>query len=67
MKVEVVTPADFTGSVAGDPNSRRGRIRGQDICGSANVINAMPPLMNMFGYINNLRRMSQARGDPHDR
>jgi elongation factor G len=61
MKVEVVTPEDYTGSVIGDLNSRRGQIQGQDVRGNANVINAMVPLMNMFGYVNNLRSMSQGR------
>ncbi|HEY8383250.1 MAG TPA: elongation factor G [Microvirga sp.] len=61
MKVEVVTPEDYTGSVIGDLNSRRGQIQGQDMRGNANVINAMVPLMNMFGYVNNLRSFSQGR------
>jgi elongation factor G len=61
MKVECVTPEDYTGSVIGDLNSRRGQIMGQDMRGNANVINAMVPLMNMFGYVNNLRSMSQGR------
>src|ERR1700692_4428576 len=61
MKVEVVTPEDYTGSVIGDLNSRRGHIQGPDMRGNANVINAMVPLMNMFGYVNNLRSMSQGR------
>lgn len=61
MKVECVTPEDYTGSVIGDLNSRRGQIQGQDMRGNANVIHAMVPLMNMFGYVNNLRSMSQGR------
>ena len=61
MKVEVVTPEDYTGSVIGDLNSRRGQIQGQDTRGNANVINAMVPLANMFGYVSNLRSMSQGR------
>lgn len=61
MKVEVVTPEDYTGSVIGDLNSRRGQIQGQDMRGNANVITAMVPLANMFGYVNNLRSMSQGR------
>jgi len=61
MKVEVVTPEDYTGSVIGDLNSRRGQIMGQDMRGNANVINAMVPLANMFSYVNNLRSMSQGR------
>jgi elongation factor G len=61
MKVEVVTPEDYTGSIIGDLNSRRGHIHGQDMRGNANVINAMVPLANMFGYVNTLRSMSQGR------
>ena len=61
MKVEVVTPEDYTGSVIGDINSRRGQIQGQDVRGNANVINAMVPLANMFGYVNQLRSFSQGR------
>jgi elongation factor G len=61
MKVEVVTVAEYTGSVIGDLNSRRGHIQGQDVRGNANVINAMVPLANMFSYVNNLRSMSQGR------
>jgi elongation factor G len=61
MKVEVVTPEDHTGSVIGDLNSRRGQIQGQDMRGNAVVVNAMVPLANMFGYVNNLRSMSQGR------
>src|SRR3954462_15197196 len=59
MKVEVVTPEDYTGSVIGDLNSRRGQIQGQDMRGNANVVTAMVPLNNMFGYVSNLRSMSQ--------
>jgi len=61
MKVEVTTPEDYTGSVIGDLNSRRGQIQGQDMRGNAVVINAMVPLANMFGYVNTLRGMSQGR------
>src|SRR5499433_1605550 len=61
MKVEVVTPEDYTGSVIGDLNSRRGQIQGQDMRGNANVISAMVPRANMFSYVNNLRSMSQGR------
>src|SRR5436305_4607168 len=61
MKVEVVTPEDYTGSVIGDLNSQRGQIQGQDMRGNANVVTAMVPLNNMFGYVSNLRSMSQGR------
>jgi elongation factor G len=61
MKVEVVTPEDYTGGVIGDLNSRRGQIQGQDMRGNAVVVNSMVPLANMFGYVNTLRSMSQGR------
>ncbi|MDO1560006.1 elongation factor G [Brevundimonas sp. 2R-24] len=61
MAVEVVTPEEYLGSVIGDLNSRRGMIQGQDVRGNAIVVNAMVPLANMFGYVNNLRGMSQGR------
>ncbi|SNT76409.1 elongation factor G [Paracoccus seriniphilus] len=61
MKVEVVTPEEYTGSIIGDLTSRRGMVRGQDTRGNANVIDAYVPLANMFGYINNLRSMSSGR------
>ncbi len=63
MKVEVVTPEDYTGSVIGDLNSRRGQIQGQDMRGNAVIVNAMVPLANMFGYVNTLRSMSQGRAN----
>ncbi|WP_395674622.1 elongation factor G [Phenylobacterium sp.] len=61
MGVEVVTPEEYLGSVIGDLNGRRGQIQGQDVRGNAIVINAFVPLANMFGYVNNLRGMSQGR------
>ncbi|PKP62201.1 MAG: elongation factor G, partial [Alphaproteobacteria bacterium HGW-Alphaproteobacteria-8] len=61
MKVEVVTPEEYTGGVIGDLTSRRGQMQGQDSRGNANVITAMVPLANMFGYINTLRSMSSGR------
>jgi elongation factor G len=61
MRVEVVTPEDFVGSVMGDLNGRRGHLTGTDRRGNAQVINAMVPLANMFGYVNNLRSMTQGR------
>ena len=61
MKVEVVTPEEYTGGVIGDLTSRRGMINGQDSRGNANVIAAMVPLANMFGYINTLRSMTSGR------
>ena len=61
MKVEVVTPEEYTGSVIGDLNSRRGQIQGQDMRGNAVVVNAMVPLANMFGYVSNLRSFTQGR------
>jgi elongation factor G len=61
MKVEVVTPEDYVGGIIGDLTSRRGQVRGQESRGNASVISAMVPLANMFGYVNNLRSMSQGR------
>jgi elongation factor G len=61
MKVEVVTPDDFTGGVIGDLLGRRGQVLGQDVRGNAQVVTAMVPLANMFGYINTLRSMTQGR------
>lgn len=61
MKVEVVTPEEYTGGIIGDLTSRRGMVQGQDTRGNANVINAFVPLANMFGYINTLRSMSSGR------
>ncbi|WP_430650133.1 hypothetical protein [Bradyrhizobium lablabi] len=57
MKVEVVTTDDYADAVIGDLNLRRGQIQRRN----ANVINAIVPLMNMFGYVNNLRSISQGR------
>jgi len=61
MDVEVVTPGDFVGNVIGDINSRRGQIRSQEMRGNATVIRAYVPLANMFGYVSQLRSMSQGR------
>ena len=61
MRVEVVTPEDYMGDVIGDLNSRRGQVATTDKRGNATIISAMVPLANMFGYINNLRSMSQGR------
>ena len=61
MRVEVVSPEDFMGDVIGDLNSRRGQINGTENRGNAAVIKAMVPLANMFGYVNNLRSMTQGR------
>ena len=61
MRVEVITPENYMGDVIGDLNSRRGQVSTTDKRGNATVISAMVPLANMFGYINNLRSMSQGR------
>ncbi len=61
MDVEVVTPGDFLGGVIGDLNSRRGQIRNQEMRGNATVVRAFVPLANMFGYVSQLRSMSQGR------
>jgi elongation factor G len=61
MRVEVVTPEEYTGGIIGDLTSRRGMIQGQDTRGNAIVIDCFVPLANMFGYINTLRSMSSGR------
>jgi elongation factor G len=61
MKVEVVTPEEYLGDVIGDLNSRRGQIQGTDTRGNAQVVEAMVPLANMFGYVNQLRSFTQGR------
>ena len=61
MKVEVVTPEDYLGDVIGDLNSRRGQIQGTDSRGNATAVEAIVPLANMFGYVNQLRSFSQGR------
>ena len=61
MKVEVLSPDEYLGDVIGDLNSRRGQIQGSETRGNAQVVTAYVPLANMFGYIGNLRGMSQGR------
>jgi elongation factor G len=61
MRVEVVTPEDYTGDVIGDLNSRRGQISGMEPRGNAQVVSCLVPLSSMFGYVNTLRSMSQGR------
>ncbi len=62
MRVEVVVPEAFMGDAIGDLNSRRGRIEGMDSRGNAQVIKAMVPLAEMFGYVGNLRSITSGRG-----
>jgi elongation factor G len=61
MKVEVLSPDEYLGDVIGDLNSRRGQIQGTETRGNAQVVTAFVPLASMFGYIGNLRGMSQGR------
>ncbi|MEM5517003.1 elongation factor G [Henriciella sp. AS95] len=61
MKVEVVTPEEYMGDIIGDLNSRRGQIQGSNPRGNVVAIGAFVPLVNMFGYVGNLRGMSQGR------
>jgi elongation factor G len=61
MRVEVVTPEEYMGDIIGDMNARRGSVTGMDTRGNARVISAMVPLATMFGYVNNLRSVSQGR------
>ena len=61
MKVEVVTPDEYMGDIIGDLSSRRGQVSSMDQRGNARIVNAMVPLANMFGYVNNLRSLSSGR------
>jgi elongation factor G len=61
MRVEVVTPEEYMGDIIGDLNSRRGQVTDMDQRGNARVILGLVPLANMFGYVSNLRGMSQGR------
>ena len=63
MKVEVVSPEEYLGDVIGDMNSRRGQIQGTDSRGNAQVVEALVPLANMFGYVNQLRSFTQGRAN----
>jgi len=62
MKVEVVVPDEYMGPVNGDLISRRGRLEGTEILGSTQIIKAMVPLSEMFGYATELRSRTQGRG-----
>ena len=62
MRVEVVIPDEYLGDVLGNVNSRRGRIEGTELRGGAQVIKAMVPLSEMFGYATDLRSRTQGRG-----
>ena len=61
MGVEVVTPDEYTGSLTGDLNRRRGLMKGMDTKGTASVIKADVPLSELFGYVTDLRTMSSGR------
>jgi elongation factor G len=61
MRVEVTAPEDYTGEVIGDLNGRRGRLEGMEAQGSTQLIKAMVPLAEMFGYANDLRSRTQGR------
>lgn len=61
MKVEVVTPDEYTGSITGDLNRRRGIMKGMDTRGNSQVIKADVALSELFGYITDLRTMSSGR------
>ena len=61
MRVEVTMPEEFMGDVIGDLNSRRGQIEGMETRGSTQVVRAFVPLAQMFGYVTDLRSMTQGR------
>ena len=69
MKVSVIVPDDYLGTVIGDLNSRRGQIQGQESRPGATQVDALVPLANMFGYATDLRSSTQGRGqysmEPH--
>ena len=62
MRVEVVVPDEYMGSVNGDLISRRGRLEGTELLGGTHIIKAMVPLSEMFGYATELRSRTQGRG-----
>ena len=62
VKCEITTPVDYLGTVLGDVSSRRGQTEGMEMHGNAQIITAYIPLANMFGYISDLRSMTQGRG-----
>ncbi|MHA4116854.1 elongation factor G [Bacillus cereus] len=62
MKVEVVIPEEYMGDIMGDVTSRRGRVEGMEARGNAQVVRAMVPLSEMFGYATALRSNTQGRG-----
>ncbi|MET3197060.1 elongation factor G [Bacillus sp. OAE603] len=62
MKVEVVIPEEYLGDIMGDVTSRRGRVEGMEARGNAQVVRAMVPLAEMFGYATSLRSNTQGRG-----
>ena len=61
MSVEVVTPDEYTGSITGDLNKRRGIMKGMDTKGNSQVVKADVPLSELFGYVTDLRTMSSGR------
>ena len=61
MKVEVVIPEEYMGDIMGDVTSRRGRVEGMEARGNAQVVRAMVPLSEMFGYATSLRSNTQGR------
>jgi elongation factor G len=62
MKVEVIIPEEYLGDIMGDITSRRGRVEGMEARGNAQVVRAMVPLSEMFGYATSLRSNTQGRG-----
>lgn len=62
MKVEVIIPEEYMGDIMGNITSRRGRVEGMEARGNAQVVRAMVPLSEMFGYATTLRSSTQGRG-----
>ena len=69
MKVSVIVPDEYTGTVIGDLSSRRGQIQGQETRTGTVQVDALVPLSEMFGYTSDLRSNTQGRGqysmEPH--
>lgn len=62
MKVEIVIPEEYLGDIMGQVTARRGRVEGMEARGNAQVVRAMVPLSEMFGYATALRSSTQGRG-----
>ena len=62
VKVTITVPEDYLGDIMGHVTSRRGRVEGMEAHGNSQIVNAMVPLAEMFGYATTLRSATQGRG-----